>query len=275
MNTARGDVIRDEKSIVKSLVKALSLLECFSPDNSELSIAELAELTGVQKATCNRLVTTMTDAGWLGLVDGNRYAPTVKLFRLGSTAIQRIDLRHTARPWLERLVETFGDSAYLMVLDGLRVICLDRQVGDNPLQLNGLDVGMSMPFNLGAAPLAILAHRDDLLLQLDQSVLPAYTDHTITTLVDLRRRLAEVRERGYALSQEDYARGVGAVGAPVFDHQNIAVAAISLGGVASGFTPPRLDEIVNTVIEAASSLSNHLGHDDKVDIRAVVQGGPS
>lgn len=258
--TAGAGVPWDEKSVVKSLFKALSLLECFSPESPELSVADLARRTGVQKATCNRLVTTMVHAGWLTRVGESRYAPTVKLFRIGSTAILRLDIRAAARPWLERLVDRFGDTAYLFVPDGPRVVCLDRARGSNPLQLNDIDVGGSMSFNVGAAPLAMLAHRDDLLAQLQDGPLPAYTEHTATDFAQLEQRLATVREQGYATSREDYALGVCAVGAPVFDSEGVAVAAVSLGGAAAGFQPPRLEEIVDAVVEAAAGLSEHLGH---------------
>ena len=255
----------DEKSVVKSLFKALFLLECFSPETAELTVAELSSRTGVHKATCNRLVTTMMHAGWLTRVGDSRYAPTMKLFRIGSAAIQRLDIRDAARPWLEGIAQRFGDTAYLFVPDGPRAVCLDRRIGKNPLQLNDLDVGMSLPFNVGAAPVAILAHRDDLLAQLNTDALETYTDRTAANRAELERVLAAARERGYAISHEEYAYGVAAVGAAVFDDTGVAVAGLSLGGVASGFVSPRLEEIIDRVCEAAAGLSALLGYDGRAD----------
>lgn len=257
----RSEAKLDEKSLVKSLFKALAILECFSPETPELSVAELSSRTGVQKATCNRMVATMAYAGWLTRTTDNRYAPTAKLFRLGTTAIQRLDIRAATRPWLEGLAAKFGDTAYLMIPDGTHVVCLDRAMGSNPLQFMDLAVGMSLPFNVGAGPVAMLAYRDDLLALLDASELAALTEHSASSLDTLASRLASVRERGYAVSREDFALGVAAVGAPVFDRDGTAIAAVSLGGVASGFTPPRLEQIIAAVVEAASDLSRHLGYE--------------
>lgn len=250
----------DEKSIVKSLFKALSLLEAFSPETPELSVAELSERTGVQKATCNRLVMTMMYAGWLTRVGNGRYAPTVKLFRIGSTAIRRLDVREAARPWLRDLVSRFGDTGYLMVPDGVRVVCLDRVEGDHPVQVHAIDIGMSLPFHAGAAPLALLAHREDLVAAMSRQKLERYTDQTVTRFDEFERRLQAVREQGFSLSMEDYLPGVAAVGAPVFDSEGVAIATLSLGGLVSRFQPPRLQEITEAVIAAATSLSHQLGY---------------
>jgi DNA-binding IclR family transcriptional regulator len=260
-DTADAPLPYDEKSVVKSLFKALSLLECFSPETPELSVAELAKRTGVQKATCNRLVTTMMHAGWLTRVGDSRYAPTVKLFRIGSTAIHRLDIREAARPWLERIAKRFGDTAFLFVPDGSRVVCLDRVTGSNPLQLHDLAAGMSLPFNVGAAPVAILAHRNDLLEQIDMAHLPEYTERTASDRAALEQVLATTREQGYAVSREDWSDGVAAVGAPVFDSRGVAVGGLSMGGVASGFVSPRIEEIIEAVRKSAAELSAHLGHD--------------
>lgn len=250
----------DEKSIVKSVLKALSLLELFSPEMPELSVAELAQRTGIQKATCNRLVTTMTHAGWLTRVGNGGYAPTVKLFRIGSTAISRLNLREGARPLLRDLAKRFEDTSYLMVPDGPRVVCLDRVEGNHPVTVKVFDVGMSLPFYLGAGPLAILAHRDDLLTELDPHDWIPYTDQTTSNPHDLQERLAEVRERGYALSLEDYSRGVAAIGAPVFNSEGVAIAAISIGGVVERFRQPRRTKITRAVVDAARALSEQLGY---------------
>jgi DNA-binding IclR family transcriptional regulator len=249
-----------EKSIVKSLLKALSLLEEFSPETPEFSVAELAEQTGIHKATCNRLMTTMMHAGWVQRVGGGRYAPTVKLFRIGSTAIGRLDVRDAARPFLRDLSTRFGDTCYLTVPDGMHIVCLDRVEGDYPVKVADFDIGMSLPISLAAPSLAIFAYRDDLLAKIDPDEIVSLSDRTETDFADFQRRLAIVRKQGYALSLEDYYAGVAAVGAPVFDRKGVAIAAISIDGVLSRFEPPRRDEIIKAVVEATGKLSEQLGH---------------
>lgn len=250
----------DEKSIVKSVFKVLALLEAFSPETPEFTVAELAERTGIHKATCNRLMTTMVQAGWMQRVGGSRYAPTVKLFRIGSTAIGRLDVREAARPLLRGLAARFGDTSYLMVPDGQRFVCLDRVEGDHPVKVTNFDIGMSLPFSFAAPPLAILAYRDDLLAKIDRDKFHGHSVRTDTGFDKLQQRLATVREQGYVLSLEDYQAGVAAVGAPVFDVGGVAIASISIDGVVTRFDPPRRSEIIEAVVEAAAKLSEQLGY---------------
>jgi DNA-binding IclR family transcriptional regulator len=250
----------DEKSIIKSVLKALSLLEAFSPETPEFTVAELAERTGIHKATCNRLMTTMMHAGWVQRVGGGRYAPTVKLFRIGSTSVGRLDVREAARPFLRALAARFGDTSYLMVPDGQRVVCLDRVEGDHPVKVTNFDIGMSLPYSLAAPPMAILAYREDLLARIDQKELLRHANRPDIGYEAFRQRLAAVRAQGYSLSLEDYQSGVAAVGAPVFDREGVAIASISLDGVTSRFQPPRRAEIIAAVVEAAARLSEQMGH---------------
>ncbi|MGX6447740.1 IclR family transcriptional regulator [Patulibacter sp. S7RM1-6] len=251
----------DEKSVVQSVFKALALLEAFTPGAPELTVAELSSRTGLNKGTCSRLVATMVHAGWLQRLDGGRVAPTMKVLGVAAVALGRLDVREEARPVLRDLAQRFGDTGYLMVPDGPRAVCLDKVEGDHPVRVNVTDIGSSLPLHVAAAPLVLLAHRPELLAALDDAPLERFTDGTTTARPVLEARLADVRAQGYAVSAEDYLPGVAAVGAPVFDRTGTVVAAVSLGGVAERFAPPRRDEIVAGVVDAARAISASLGAD--------------
>jgi DNA-binding IclR family transcriptional regulator len=247
------------KSTVNSVLKALNILECFTAETPEYSVAELARLTGINKATCHRLVATMVQAGWLQRSADANYRPTLKVFRIGSPALGGIDLRDQCRDILRELASHFGDTAYLMVADGIRAVCLDRVEGSNPVQVNIVDIGSSLPLNVGAAPLAILAYRNDLLERLSTGDLQRFTPKTMSSMTALNKSLAEVRRRGYSISLEDIIDGVGAIGAPIRGGDGDVVGALSLGGLAGRFQPPRQEEIAAAVTNAAKAASARLG----------------
>ena len=249
-----------DKSTVNSVLKALGILECFTAETPEYSVAELARLTRINKATCHRLVATMVKAGWLQRSSDANYRPTLKVFRIGSPALGGIDLRDQCRDILRDLASDFGDTGYLMVPDGDRAVCLDRVEGSNPVRVNIVDVGSSLPLNVGAAPLAILAFRDDLLAALSAGDLQRFTPKTMSTMSALIKSLADVRARGYSLSSEDIVDGVSAIGAPIRDGDGQVVGALSLGGLAVRFRPPRQEEIAAAVIAAATAASKRLGY---------------
>jgi DNA-binding IclR family transcriptional regulator len=252
-----------EKSTVNSVIKALNILECFSADSPEHTVAELARRTEINKATCHRLVATMVKAGWLARSSNASYRPTLKIFRIGSPALGGFDLRDQSRDVLRKLASELGDTAYLMVPDATRAVCLDRIEGSNPVRVNMVDVGASLPLNVGAAPLAILAYRQELLAALDGRPLERLTPHTKATMADLMEALAEVRRKGYSYSREDIVSGVAAVGAPIRDAEGRVIGALSLGGFASRFAPPHLDEVVDAVVNAARTVSDRLGYSER------------
>ena len=257
----------DQKSVVNSVFKALALLECFTRETPELTIAELAERAGLNKATCSRLVTTMAHAGWLTRTQDRRFAPTFKALEVGAVALGRLDVREEARPLLRDLAGRFGDTAHLMVPDGTRAVCLEKIDGDHPVRVVAVDVGTSIPLHMAAAPLALLAHRPDLRAELDLDSLEAFTAQT-TAAAELDDRLEEIRRLGYARSVGDYADGVAAIGAPVYDSDGVAVAAVSLGGVADRFRPPRREQIAEAVVAVARELSTRLGYRDTSRVSA-------
>lgn len=250
----------EEKSVVKSVLKALALLEQFTPDSMELTVAQLSERTGIQKATCNRLLTTMALAGWLVKSDDGTFTPTIKSFQVGSAAVERMDLRARAKPFLIDLVSRFGDTGYLMVVEGDHVVCIDTVEGDNPLQIRAIAIGSTMPLHAGAASLSLLANREDLIEELKNRELETFTEKTLSDHDDLVEELARIRERGYSVSSEELLPGVAAVGAPVFDSAGRVVAGVSLGGHVSGFDGDRLDEVAAAVREAAQDISRGLGN---------------
>ena len=140
-------------------------------------------------------------------------------------------------------------------------MCLDRVEGINPVTVTSklFNVGQSLPLHVGAAPLTLLAFREDELLpRVAKRSLARFTPQTIVSLPKLRRTLQETRARGYTLSIEDVVPDVCALGAPVFDQHGVAIAAISVGGYRERFQP-RLRAISAAVVAAAETLSNRLG----------------
>jgi DNA-binding IclR family transcriptional regulator len=248
------------KSTVNSVLKALNILECFSADAPEHSVAELARRTKINKATCHRLVATMVKAGWLVRSSSANYRPSLKVFRIGAPALGDIDLRDHCHEVLRELAAEFGDTAYLMMPDGDRAVCVDRFEGNTPVRVMVVEVGSSLPLNVGAAPLAMLAHRDDLLEELSDESLPRLTPETVSTMAELRVKLEEIREHGFSTSFGDIVDGVSAIGAPIHDADGTVIGALSLGGLAPRFEPPRREIITARIIEAAARVSSQLGY---------------
>jgi|SoiMethySBSTD1v2_1073268.scaffolds.fasta_scaffold136960_3 DNA-binding IclR family transcriptional regulator len=250
----------EAKSTVYSVLKACRLVECFSHAKPALTFSELVSQSSINRTTVHRLLSTLEQAGWVERING-RYRLTIRVFQIGSVVSRTLDLRAEARPLLEQLAAELGDTAYLVIVVEDKAVCLDRVEGVNPVTVTSklFNVGQSLPLHVGAAPLTLLAFREDELLpRVPKRTLARYTSQTIVSLPKLRRTLREIRAQGYTLSIEDVVPDVCALGAPVFDQSGVAVAAISVGGYRERFQP-RLRAISSAVVSAAQTLSTRLG----------------
>lgn len=248
----------DPKNHVASVEKAVRLLELFSEATPQLSLAEMVARGGYTRTTTYRLLSTLERAGWIGR-NGDLYQLTLRVFRLGATAVGALHLRREASAVMAELAATCGETVYLIVPDGPRGVCVERVEGPSLVRVMVLDVGKSLPLYVGGGPLALLAHRRDLVAAiLARAPLVTPTGRTLAE-GDLLQSLADIREHGYSRSVEDVTSGVGAFGAPIFDAEGVAVAAISVGGLLPTLLAKE-DALAAGLKEAAARISARLGH---------------
>lgn len=243
--------------LVTSVLRASEILSLFSPSSEFLSINEVTQATGLNRTTVYRLVNTLIEAGFLERVDDGRLAVSWRVYRIGASAYSRRSFRDIVRSKLSGLAREFGDTAFFMMPEGGSVLCVDLVIGDSPLQINGMHIGSSLPLHCGAAPLAMLPHSSALRDALFASGLESFTSNTLVAPEALQREIDNVRERGFAVSEEDFMQGVSAVSAAVLVKGEL-LGAISLGGSASRFGDIALREKGAAVVEAASALSEQL-----------------
>lgn len=246
----------NDRRIVTSVMRALRLLECFSHEKPELGLAEFSRLSGLNKTTVHRLLATLERAGWVERLEGGEHRLTLKAFEIGTIVTDAIDLRAEAAPALTELVGEFGETAFLSIVDRDRCVCLERLDGNHPIRILALDVGKSLPLSVGGAPMAMLAFNEEVLLPRALAAgLPRLTDQSVDSEPALRKRLAEIRAQGYAMSEEDVTDGICAIGVPLLDAEGRATAAISLAGMADHFKSPRREQIAERMIEVCDRIS--------------------
>jgi DNA-binding IclR family transcriptional regulator len=244
---------------VESVLRAARLMDCFRRGEPALSLRELVHRSGYSKTTTYRLLTTLEAAGWLERDPNGAFRLTIRPFQIGSILLDSLDVRHEAPPVMRRLSLAVGRTAYLTVAAGTHAVCIERIDRGSGVRVMDLEVGGSQPLHLGGAPRALLAfNEDELLPGLLEAGLTARTPDSLATEEALRRDLAETRRRGYAISHSDATQGVAAIGAPVFDRREKAVAAISIGGLAEQMMPPRPSH-VDALLAAAEEISARLG----------------
>ena len=257
-----GASVGDEprRIVVTSVLRALRLLKLFEPGRPEMSLAELMRRSGYSKSTVYRLLVTLEEAGWLERGSNGSFRLTIKPFQVGSILVDSLELRVEAGPIMARMAAETRETVYLVVPDGPRAVCLERIDGGEGVRLMDLQVGGSQPLNLGAAPRALLAFDEGHLLPgLLAEGLTHRTERSLADLARLRADLAEARQRGYTISDEDVTPGIGAIGAPVMGAEAEPVAALSIGGLRSRVLPPRPAHVAS-LLAGCQEISRRLGH---------------
>lgn len=237
-------------------VRALSLLESFTPDHPELGLSEMARRAGLPLSTTHRLALDLVEWGALERNDQTgRFHIGLKLWEIASLAPRGTVLRELALPVMEDIANVTHENVQLGIRDGLELVFVDRiRSTDSVPTLTRVGGRFSLPSTgLG---LALLAHapphiQDEICTQ----PLEKYTDHTICDPTALRRALADVRASGIAISDRQISVDTLSVAAPIFDRTHTIRAAISVVVQAHTARPHMLTPLLRA---AAMSIGRSL-----------------
>lgn len=214
---------------IQSVSRALSILELFSDKRPSLRVSEVAELTGINRATCYRFCQTLRELGYLEELGGRRFRPGLKAVSLAHSALSSRELPELALPYLRQLRETVNETVNMGLLDDTDVVYVARVLSDHLIALR-LYVGSRLPAyasSLGRAQLAFLPEEEAEEI-LDRSELTPITSHTIINRRRLTAELKRIRSRGYALNDQEIANGLRGVAAPVLAASGRPIAAINI-----------------------------------------------
>lgn len=209
--------------------KALSLLDHFGNTTPELGLRALATLSGFDKATTHRLLTSLAGRGF---VDQDA---TTKKYRLGPALIRFAQLREVsfplvtaARPIVDALNAETGETVHVSELVSHSLSPAYVAESSKVIRVS-VTVGQKLPFSGTASGLAVLAFGSDALRKaIAATKLVAYTPRSVTSHAALNKQLAEVRERGFAIGDQGFEDGVISVAAPLLNSDGFAFGAISI-----------------------------------------------
>ncbi len=245
---------------VQSLDRAIDLLEVFQSGEDERGVAELGRALDLPRATVHRLLAALSHRGLLVQSERTgKYRLGFKLFELGSMVGESLDVRRVARPYLVDLVRQSGETAHLVVLDGVDVVFVDKVETDNPFRMVS-QLGRRLPACHSGSGKALLARlSEDELLQRYAAVPPGHAGGEVDLSL-LRRQLVEARLRGYALDDQETQAGLRCVGAVVLDFAGTAVAGLSISGPIVRIGDDRVPELARLVCAAVAAVSRGLGY---------------
>ncbi|GAA2057776.1 IclR family transcriptional regulator [Streptomyces carpaticus] len=237
---------------VQSLERAFSLLEHMADAGGEIGLSELAAAGGLPLPTIHRLMRTLVSCGYVRQQANRRYALGPRLIRLGEAAAR--PLATWARPQLARLVEETGETANMALLDGDEVVYVAQVPSRHSMRMF-TEVGRRvLPHTTGVGK-ALLADlpEEQVRALLARTGMPASTERTITTPDAFVRALRTVRERGYAVDDNEQEIGVRCIAVRVPDSPTAT--AISISGPAGRVTEHSTERFAPILRAVAGDLS--------------------
>ena len=243
----------------QAIARAARLLRLVTAAGAEgAALQELAHAADLSRSTAHRLLSALRAEG---LVDrdpeSTRWMPGPELFLMGSVAAARYDVTALARDIVRSLAVKTEESAFFSVRRADETVCLLREEGSFPIRSFVLSEGVRFPLGVASAGLAILAflpdHDVDAYLERHPEL--ASTWGRSHGAGPLRARLAETKERGYAVNPGLIVEGSWGLGAAVFDRAGRPEWALSLTGVEFRFGPERRSELGRTLLAHAHQLS--------------------
>jgi len=249
---------KSNKSIyfVQSVQRAGLILEALADEEPELGIAELSRKTGLSQSTVHRLLGTLYN---LNFIDQNsnshKYRLGLKLFELGSSIINKIDIVKFAIPYMEELSKKYNEAINLAKLDKDEIVYIHKIESSTTLKLD-LKLGSRHPAyctGLGKVLLAYL-EEDELNSYLERVKLKKFTSNTITHQEKLKQELILIRQQGYAFDNEEYVQGVCCLAAPVKGYNNKVCAALSIAIPSARLKNNKTSFVIRDVINTANGI---------------------
>lgn len=247
---------------VKSAQRALELLELLTRRETPTTFTALAEELNYPRSSLHGLLRTLVGRGWADYDEASRgYVLGIRTLEAGNAYTRSLGLVERALPLMRRIRDEIDETVQLAVLDGMENVYIAKVEGGQTLTLAS-EVGRRLPAHATGIGKALLAGLpdDELERRLAGSRLRRVTPHTITTRAELRAHLAQVRQRGFALDNEEYTLGLRCVAVPAYDHTRRAVAAMSVAVPTIRFDQETCERVHALLRRAAAELSVALGY---------------
>ncbi len=247
---------------IQVIDRAFDILELLSDVKEGMGVTEIANHIGLNKSTVHRILNAMASRGYIERASGKGvYRNGLKLVDLASVHLNSVELKTEARPLLRELTARMNLTTHLAILDGLDAVYIDKVDVETSLRLYS-QIGRRISVHCSALGKCLLSGLSDqeVLDRLRKCDFRRHTANTLTHRQALMRQVEAVRERGYAVDDQEHEAGVRCMAAPIRDYRGKVVAAISLTGPATVVCPEREGEISVLVTAVARDISRRLGH---------------
>jgi IclR family pca regulon transcriptional regulator len=240
VDQAAGAFRQIDRDHMLGLEKGLAVIACFDAAHQRLTIADVARMTGLTRATARRCLITLNRIGYAE-TDGRFFTLTPRVLKLGYAYLSSTPLTAILQNALERLSETIGESSSASILDGNEIVYVARAATKRIMSI-GLSVGARLPAfctSMGRVLLAALPE-EEARQRVEASPRQPLTAKTVIDVERIMERLATARAEGHSVIDQELEIGLISIAVPVIDARGRTLAAINVGTQATRFSPDLL-----------------------------------
>jgi DNA-binding IclR family transcriptional regulator len=248
---------KESSLYVQSVEKAMKVLMAFNGSQRQLSLSDIAGLTGMDLSATQRFTHTLSTLGYLNKDPGKKYELSPKLLDFTFRYLVSSDLVNRAAPYLQQLSSETEEATNLTVMNDTDIVFVLRIVSRHVFNANVI-VGTRLPAWCTAPGLALLAtypddEVDDIL---QRSQFQQYTPATVTDVGQIREHIKRVREERFAHVEDQYFYGDISTAAAVVDSNGRGIGAVNIAVSRSRWDEKRdMRRYADLVISTASSIS--------------------
>lgn len=227
---------------IKSVDRAIDLLECFTEARTELGVTELAKLIGLSKPSAYRLAETLLTRGYLTKdPEKLRYQMGPKVLNLSKVFFYKINVRTIALPHMNKIRDVFGEGVSLFMVIGEKRVCVASVQGTQPLR-RVISVGEALPLGIGASGKLFVAYQG----------FDSYQKISET-------ELDQIRKQGYSISHEETGGNISAIAVPIRNHLGQVIGALTMAGSSLRYTDEYISRYVPVMQHHGNAISCELG----------------
>lgn len=242
-----------KKPKVKSLYKALKLLDLFDRDHPERGVIEFARLSGMLKSSVYNIISTFAMCGYVEKnPDTGKYRLGLKVLELSNVLQNNTEYSKVLKPFMDKIAEECRETVYFAIPSGLEAIYIDAS-HPKGMTFTRSVVGIKVKMYCTSVGKAMLAFLGDAAFQeVVAAGITPFTPYTLTTPGELADDLELTRRRGYAIDNMENEYGIRCIGVPVRNARNEIVGAISISGPSLRMMDEQVAAFSSQLIQAAN-----------------------
>ena len=220
--------VLDKRDWIAGLEKGLSVIEAFDDAHPRLTASQTGERCNITRSAARRYLLTLAHMGYVA-TDGKLFWLTPRVLRLGQSYLESARLPRIVQPFLQRVTAGTQEIAYVSVMDGDDVVYIARNGSNRSMNTGGV-LGSRVQAQVTAAGMLMLSLRDEVWLEnwFSNHELKAYTSYTIASKDRLRLELARIKQRGWAISEQQLELTYRGIAVPLIDRRGDVVGALNV-----------------------------------------------